>query len=1025
LLQHAAPEPFFFRFTLSGRMGAPDRLFSDPGSHQWGEVWGMALYLPFVNGAEARDAVVMHEDSQAVCFWAGRMMPYGKLRSLPPFMEWFKPGRDKADQKVIAARVKIMLFFGAVSAVDSTKFRLTDDILDDLMDKQVAHAEFKRFEGGSWRRTAKLDGDFKKWNLACHEQYDQNCELSGRLPEPLVEGGTRYVQFSRLKYGSNKSSADYAVGDAAKLGVTGDGYGSFTGDKANRTLLVKVKAFIIAEATLDAAQRAKDPLQCAGCEVLVSRLPSDLYSEASNRAFAATALRSKLPRDLTALRQSELKKKPHKLEVSFVTAGGGAGSSSGSWTGKTPDEALRIEAHAPLPHVCVVPMNGDHFKVFDWRSDFGGRVEALEVQQRVQFSAGAQEDFGDPPPGRTYRVSKNKSTCTPTQDEPGAGQKGFYFNNGQNVELSLWKEGLWRLTYSLPRFDLTAHLYVRITPAPIRCLGLSLEAPFEGTASKPIKLGVVPEQETNAKTKAPYSFGLNLKIDFRDREPDSDGDLSNPVPVDRKQLVACLKADTNLEITAQDLDYKRLNQDIAVGWQKGSSKNHLIGVSYQAATFQVGLNPSVPDLWSSRVNYLGAPPHGLLPSVNAIEQRTFSRHKPKPVTIEVALSDKHNNVAAFPRGGPLKAELKLQFVSGAPLCLRLASSSESDATANLPREGGGPAWLHDTAAAAGGSAAAARTMVANHEPLPCIAVVLRDSFECALPSGCLVTVTARAGVADGGGVANGGGSGGGGGGGGGFLSGGTTARLDEDGVATFDGLAPSLGQVAAGGSPITLTFAVSPPADPRRDKKAAAAHEADREELEKLCLSRTLFVQPSRRPASLVLRRGERVLSPEPGGGPYLVRVAVELRGAASLFEDKRQFPELSRRALSGPRWPTCACSCATRRGRSSAGPAWRAISPSTASWPVAETLSPASRSRPRSRTSGAAASPSSRPPARRSRPRRLEAEYVVMYSDQRSRGLARSRTPLYVSYSHPSCSRGALNTLRRTAFLELRVSSM
>ena len=83
---------------------------------------------------------------------------------------------------------------------------------------------------------------------------------AGRLPEPLVEGGTRYVQFSRLKYGSNKSSADYAVGDAAKLGVTGDGYGSFTGDKANRTLLVKVKAFIIAEATLDAAQRAKE--QC-------------------------------------------------------------------------------------------------------------------------------------------------------------------------------------------------------------------------------------------------------------------------------------------------------------------------------------------------------------------------------------------------------------------------------------------------------------------------------------------------------------------------------------------------------------------------------------------------------------------------------------------------------------------------------------------------------------------------------------------------------------------------------------------
>lgn len=105
LLSLAAPDPFFFKFE----------------HRRWNTVWGMALYLPFADGRETREELKLHDNSRAVCFWAGRLMPYCKVPGLLPWMDWAKKDKSWAD---VTARVVMLLFFGQVANVDATKFRL-------------------------------------------------------------------------------------------------------------------------------------------------------------------------------------------------------------------------------------------------------------------------------------------------------------------------------------------------------------------------------------------------------------------------------------------------------------------------------------------------------------------------------------------------------------------------------------------------------------------------------------------------------------------------------------------------------------------------------------------------------------------------------------------------------------------------------------------------------------------------------------------------------------------------------------
>jgi hypothetical protein len=74
--------------------------------------------------------VPLHQNSRAVVFWKGRLVPYALVKELKYF-EWpTQSDQDKDAQK----RTVTLLFLSDVAQVDATKFNLKDDLEQELND---------------------------------------------------------------------------------------------------------------------------------------------------------------------------------------------------------------------------------------------------------------------------------------------------------------------------------------------------------------------------------------------------------------------------------------------------------------------------------------------------------------------------------------------------------------------------------------------------------------------------------------------------------------------------------------------------------------------------------------------------------------------------------------------------------------------------------------------------------------------------------------------------------------------------
>ena len=217
LFDLAAPDLFRFRL-VHGALG---------------NIEGMVLYLPCEGGIEKIEHVQLHEDSRAIIFWKGRLIPYAKLSQLLPFMTWSAEGGRKltAEEIQMQKRTVLILFMDGIAQVDQTKFRISDD-LDQMLQKypppmkgkqQIAglvtdpHKEFQfafwyqnpDYESGQsvrqgWqpayhdltnpivpeylktragRDSESLHVRFKEWTETCHARYDKVVEISVRVAD--------------------------------------------------------------------------------------------------------------------------------------------------------------------------------------------------------------------------------------------------------------------------------------------------------------------------------------------------------------------------------------------------------------------------------------------------------------------------------------------------------------------------------------------------------------------------------------------------------------------------------------------------------------------------------------------------------------------------------------------------------------------------------------------------------------------------------------------------------------------------
>ena len=96
------------------------------------------LYLPVRDGGESRDRISLHEGSRAVAFWKGRLIPYASIRQMLSCLQWPVDRDAKNEQHEMQARTVMLLFFGATSQVDGTKFHLQDDLQKALIDECAA-----------------------------------------------------------------------------------------------------------------------------------------------------------------------------------------------------------------------------------------------------------------------------------------------------------------------------------------------------------------------------------------------------------------------------------------------------------------------------------------------------------------------------------------------------------------------------------------------------------------------------------------------------------------------------------------------------------------------------------------------------------------------------------------------------------------------------------------------------------------------------------------------------------------------
>jgi hypothetical protein len=79
-----------------------------------------------------------------------------------------------------------------VKNVDDTKFRLADDILNDLSKPNAAPTGWEAWREGqhgrvAWAQTSgrRVEEEFKKWNVEANTKYDEHCELSERMPDTV------------------------------------------------------------------------------------------------------------------------------------------------------------------------------------------------------------------------------------------------------------------------------------------------------------------------------------------------------------------------------------------------------------------------------------------------------------------------------------------------------------------------------------------------------------------------------------------------------------------------------------------------------------------------------------------------------------------------------------------------------------------------------------------------------------------------------------------------------------------------
>eukprot|EP00900_Chrysochromulina_parva_P020407 jgi/Chrpa1/29/Chrysochromulina_OHIO_Genome00000072-RA len=217
LFELAAPDLFRFRL-VHGALG---------------NIEGMVLYLPCEGGIEKIEHVQLHEDSRAIIFWKGRLIPYAKLSQLLPFMTWSAEGGRKltAEEIQMQKRTVLILFMDGIAQVDQTKFHISDD-LDLLLQKypppmkgkqQIAglvtdpHKEFhfaywyqnpdnesgqsvrqgwqpayrdltnpimpENLKTREGRNSESLHVKFKEWTETCHARYDKVVEISVRVAD--------------------------------------------------------------------------------------------------------------------------------------------------------------------------------------------------------------------------------------------------------------------------------------------------------------------------------------------------------------------------------------------------------------------------------------------------------------------------------------------------------------------------------------------------------------------------------------------------------------------------------------------------------------------------------------------------------------------------------------------------------------------------------------------------------------------------------------------------------------------------
>ena len=190
-----------------------------------GCVDGMVLYLPCRDGMEKIEQIPLHEESKALVFWKGRLIPYAKLTQRLPFMVWEqKRGEQRMMQheRDMQARTVLILFLSGVTGVDTTKFNMTSDLEDMLMKfprqqstsgvenefewvevwlEDECAAEGKR---GKWVPATKeltkvkqprhitatisqrqaqvsLHDNYREWVEHCSNDFDRAVELRGRV----------------------------------------------------------------------------------------------------------------------------------------------------------------------------------------------------------------------------------------------------------------------------------------------------------------------------------------------------------------------------------------------------------------------------------------------------------------------------------------------------------------------------------------------------------------------------------------------------------------------------------------------------------------------------------------------------------------------------------------------------------------------------------------------------------------------------------------------------------------------------